>query len=52
MPRIYDEYDLYLGLAAFNFEENTENNSIEQGIAIIKQVGENMVIYDEHLKVF
>jgi len=48
----YDEIDHYLGLAAFHFEENTENDSIEQGIAIIKQVGENMVIYDEHLKVF
>jgi len=48
----YANFDLYLGLAAFHFEENTENDSIEQGIAVIKQVGENMVIYDEHLKVF
>jgi len=48
----YLNYDLYLGLAAFHFEAYAENISINQGIAIIKQIGENMVIYDDHLKVF
>jgi hypothetical protein len=48
----YVNYDLYLGLAAFHFEENTEKESIDQGIAVIKQVGDSMVINDEHLKVF
>ena len=48
----YANFDLYLGLAALHFEDGTEKEAIENGIAIIKQVGENMVIYDEHLKVF
>jgi len=48
----YADFDLYLGLAAFHFEEHTESSAMENGIAIIKQIGENMVIYDEHLKVF
>ena len=48
----YASFDLYLGLAALHFEEDTEKEAIKNGIAIIKQVGENMVIYDAHLKVF
>jgi len=48
----YANLDLYLGLAALHFEEDTEKEAINQGIAVIKQVGDNMVIYDEHLKVF
>jgi len=48
----YANYDLYLGLAAFHFEDDTENISKNEGIAIIKQVGDNMVIYDEHLKIW
>ncbi|MCL2436216.1 MAG: hypothetical protein FWD09_08810 [Lentimicrobiaceae bacterium] len=48
----YANYDMYLALAAFHFEENTENDSIEHGIAVIKQVGDTMVINDEHLRVF
>jgi len=48
----YANFDMYLGLAAFHFEENTENDSIEHGIAVIKQVGDTMVINDAHLKVF
>ena len=48
----YANFDLYVGLAALHFEEGTEKEAIKNGIAIIKQVGENMVIYDAHLKVF
>jgi len=48
----YANYDIYLGLAAFHFEKGAEEESIEQGIAVIKQVGDNMVVYDENLKVF
>jgi len=48
----YANYDLYLGLVALHFEENTEQESINQGIAVIKRVGESMVINDERLKVF
>ena len=48
----YAHYGLYLGLAAFHFDTSTEENSIEQGIAVIKRVGKNVVINDEHLKLF
>jgi len=48
----YAHYDLYLGMAGFHFEANTERHSIEHGIAVIKQVGDTMVINDAHLKVF
>jgi len=48
----YANFELYLGLAALHFEENTESEAIDHGIAVIKQVGDNMVINDEHLKVF
>jgi len=48
----YENFDLYLGLAALHFKEGAEKEAISNGIAIIKQVGENMVIYDTHLKVF
>ena len=48
----YKDFDLYLGLAAFHFDFETEKESIEQGIGIIKQKGDNMVINDAHLKVF
>jgi len=44
--------DLYLGLAAFHFEDDTENISKNEGIAVIKQIGDNMVVYDESLKIF
>ena len=48
----YANFDFYLGLAALHFEGNTESEAIDHGIAVIKQVGDNMVINDEHLKVF
>ena len=48
----YADFDLYLGLAALHFKEGAEKEAISNGVAIIKQVGENMVIFDAHLKVF
>ena len=48
----YANFDLYLGLAALHFKKGAEKEAKSKGIAIIKQVGDNMVIYDAHLKVF
>ena len=48
----YVNYDFYLGLAALHFDSETEQESIKQGIAIIKQIGNSVVINDAHLKVF
>jgi hypothetical protein len=48
----YANFDIYLGLAAFYMHIAIEKESINQGIAVIKQVGKNMVVNDTHLKVF
>jgi len=48
----YKDFAFYLGLAGFHVYKNAESEAIKHGIAVIKQVGKNMVINDEHLKVF
>jgi len=48
----YQGYAIYLGLAGLSIEASAEKEAILQGIAVIKQVGDTVVIYDEHLKVF
>jgi len=48
----YKDFKIYLGLASMVFYPELEQECIEQGIAIIKQVGDTVVICDEHLKVF
>ncbi|MCL2434552.1 MAG: hypothetical protein FWD09_00250 [Lentimicrobiaceae bacterium] len=48
----YANFDLYLGLAALHFNKKVEKESIKQGVAVIKQIGDAMVINDAHLKVF
>jgi len=48
----YAEHKIYLGFASMAFYPDVEKECIEQGIAIVKQVGETVVINDEHLKVF
>jgi len=41
-----------LGLASFVFDEAVEKECRENGIAVIKQVGDSVVVYDENLKTF
>jgi hypothetical protein len=48
----YKDFKIYLGLASLNFCKEMVNECIRHGIAVIKQVGETVVIHDEHLKVF
>ena len=48
----YQSHRIYLGLAAMSFEDHVEADTIKEGIAIVKQVGDTVVISDEHLKVF
>jgi len=48
----YQDYDIYLGLAGLSIEASAEKKAIKQGIGIIKQVGDTLVINDAHLKVF
>jgi len=48
----YKDFDIYLGLASMVFPAHIEQECIKKGIAVIKQVGDKIVINDEHLKVF
>jgi hypothetical protein len=48
----YKDFKIYLGLASLSFYPELEQECIKQGIAIIKQVGDTVVIYDEQLKTF
>ena len=48
----YANYNIYLGLASMSFHPEVEEECLKQGIAIIKQVGESVVITDGHLKIW
>ena len=48
----YKDFKIYLGLASLSFYPELEQECIKEGIAIIKQVGDTVVINDKHLKVF
>ena len=48
----YAKHKLYLGLASFAFYSELEDSCINNGIAIIQQIGESFVVNDNHLKVF
>jgi hypothetical protein len=48
----YKDYKIYLALASMSFYDELEDECIKQGIAVIKQVGDMVVINDTNLKVF
>ena len=48
----YKDFKIYLGLASMSFELKLEEECIKQGIAVIKQIGDKVVINDTNLKVF
>ena len=48
----YKDYKIYLGLAAMSFKEDVEKRCKDEGIAIIKQERDAVIIIDEHLKTF
>ena len=48
----YKNHKAYLSLASISFYNELEQLCKGNGIAIIKQVGDTVVIYDEHLKVY
>jgi len=48
----YANHRIYLGLATMAFYPKLEDECVKNGIAIIKQVGDVVVIKDEHLKEF
>ena len=48
----YKDFKIYLGLASLSFYPELEQECINQGIAIIKQVGNKVVMNDANLKVY
>ena len=48
----YAGFKIYLGLASMSFYPELEQKCIDEGIAVIKQVGDTVVINDANLKVF
>ena len=48
----YARHNIYLGLASLSFYPVVEQECTKNGIAIIKQVGDTVVINDAHLKVY
>jgi Icc-related predicted phosphoesterase len=48
----YAGHKIYLGLATLSFYPELEQGCINEGIAVVKQVGDTVVINDKHLKVF
>ena len=48
----YKNYKFYLGIASLSFRKNIEKILHEEGVAVIKQVGDKMVINSENLKIF
>ena len=48
----YQSHRIYLGLAAMSFEDNVEADTISEGIAIVKQIGDAVLISSENIKVF
>ena len=48
----YKDFKIYLGLASMSFYPELEQECTEQGIGVIKQVGDKVVINDTNLKVF
>ena len=48
----YKDFKIYLGLASMSFSRKFEDKCVKEGIAVIKQVGDTMVINDAHLKVY
>ena len=48
----YQNHKIYLAIAALTINETLENECRKQGIAVIKQVGDKVIVCDENLKVF
>ena len=48
----FKKHKIYLGLGSMSFYPELENECIKNGIAVVKQVGDSVVINYDHLKVF
>ena len=48
----YQNHKIYLGLASMAFYPKLEHECLEKGIAIVKQVGDTVVVNDAHLRAY
>jgi hypothetical protein len=48
----YKNHQIYLAFATMIFNKRIEDECIKEGIAIVKQVGDTVVVNDEYLKTF
>ena len=48
----YNNHIIYLAIAAFSINITLENECKKKGIAVIKQEGDKVVVYDKNLKAF
>ena len=48
----YKEHRVYLGLAAMSFDRGVQKESAKEGVAIVKQIGDVVVINDAHVKAY
>ena len=48
----YQNHRVYLALATMIFNKRLEDECIKNGIAIVKQMGDTVVINDKHLKIY
>lgn len=48
----YQNFNIYLGVAAMSFKKGLESELHQAGIATIKQIGKKMVLFDKNVKVF
>jgi len=49
---MFANHKIYLAIAALSFPKDAEKHFLKKGIAVIKQIGDTIVIKDEHLKTF
>jgi len=48
----YKNHKIYLGLASMAFYPKLEHECLDKGIAIVKQVGDTVVVNDAHLRAY
>jgi hypothetical protein len=48
----YESHKIYFGMAAMVFDKTVEQKCLDESIAVIKQVGDTVVISDQNLKTF
>jgi hypothetical protein len=48
----YDKYSLYMGIAGFSFEPETESYAADSGLVVLKQKGDHLEVNSSQMKAF